>query len=439
VGAFASLATSPAPDNLDSSGIGEGFVLDAEHQAARAAVEFVVNDAARPGEIALSIEADDLWVDTAKRGRLRIVIEREGGGQVSTSWVYVPERRLYTCRGLACSGAWVVSFELPDGFSEGTVHVQWSAGAEARFHDNEIPAGAEIAVTVGGVLGAAGPVKMVQMSTFPAPESIPVVVSNVDISLPNGIGEDRVLTFGRPGAIPSALHPSSVFLQQAGASGRELEPGEGIELRTPDACRQGPCHLDFKVAVSVSSPGVVAQWVNEPWVLDASPPIDGLEVTSEKVQVPAVSAQRRLTPLAVQGTGGLATTGATISLPPVAAGGATPVVFAQVSLADFSTDAPSPNGVSAQVELLQTDRSGEPWTAEARPGAVFGIWPPGAVLAPRCAPERPCTVSLNVSLGISVYTNAPDANVSATPVLRVVLLYPLGVPPDRAKVAIEAA
>ena len=117
----------------------------------------------------------------------------------------------------------------------------------------------------------------------------------------------------------------------------------------------------------------------------------------------------------MHGQGDPATTGATITLPPVAAGRATPVVFAQVSLADFSTDTPSSDYVWAQVELLQTDRPGEPWTAEARPGAVFGMWPPGAVLAPRCVPERRCTLSLDVSLGISIYSSAPDANISATP------------------------
>lgn len=435
VGAFASLATSPPLDHISNVGTGEGFVLDSEHPLARTTVAFEVSDAARPGEIALSMEADDLWVNTVKRGRLRIAIEREGEGQAPAPWAYAPDRRLYTCHGIACSGAWAISFELPGGFSDGAVHVEWSAGAEARFQDNEIPAGAEIVVTAGEVLGGAGPVKMVQTSTFPAPESLPVVLSHVDVSVPEGLGEDRVLTFGRPGADPSAVRPSSMFLQQEGASGRELEPGEGIELRIPEACRLGPCHLDFQVAVSVSSPGVVAQWANERWVLDASPPIDGLEMTSEEVQVRAVSAQRRLTPLAVQGSGDLATTGATISLPPMAAGSATPVVFARVSLTDFFIDSTSPNSVSVRLELLQTDRPGTPWATEARPSP----WPPGAVLAPRCAPGRPCTISLNISLGHSVYSSVPDTRVEATPILRVFLLYPLGAPPDHATVEVEAA
>jgi hypothetical protein len=441
VGAFASLATSPPTDDLSDVGEGERFVLDVDHPVARASLGFHETEAVRDGEVSVLLETDELWVDVAKRRLLQIAIVSANGDPTPSPWAYVPDRRAYECRGAACSGDWDITFGLPEGFREGSVRVDWRATARA-FFNGDVPHGAEIDVGVGSISGGAGPAEVADTGMLEAPRNMPVVVQHFDISIPDGLGARRTLSFGRAAEVglPDADIVTSVVALQPGLRGRQLEPGAGVELRPADACRRGPCHIDFSVVVSVRPPGSYGQWgsVALGWVLDAAPPIDGLRTTSEIEPVPAISAGQRLTHLAVHGFGDQASTRATISIS--SASISTAVVFAQVTLTDYVSDWPSPSADSAQVELVEADTVGaEPWRGTGQPDPAAGLAPPGAVLTPRCNGTATCTVDISLILGIGAESNAPDRSVEATPILRVFLLYPLGVPPDHAKVAIEAA
>ncbi len=441
VGAFASLATTPPPDDLSGVGEGERFVLDVDHPVARASLGFHESEAARDGEVSVLLGTDELWVDAGKRRLLQIAIVDGSGDPTSSPWVYVPDRWAYECRGAACSGDWDVTFALPEGFRHGSVRVDWRVTARA-FFDGDVPHGAEIDVGVGGISGGAGPAEVAETGTLEAPRRVPVVVQHFHISIPDGLGTRGTLSFGRAGEVglPDADTVPSVIVVQAGLGGRQLEPGAGIELRPADACRRSPCHMDFSVVVSVRPPGSYGQWgpVALGWVLDAAPPIDGLRATSEIESVPTISAVTRLDHLAVHGFGDQASTTATISMSSASLD--TAVVFAQVTLTDYVSDWPSPSADSAQVELVDADAvRAEPWRGTGQPDPAAGLAPPGAILTPQCNGTARCTVDVSLILGIGAESNAPDKSVEATPILRVILLYPLGEPPDQAKVAVEAA